>query len=94
MVRRILPDLYAAMAWEPALAAALHSSSAGSQRTVETLIARAVARGELKSDVDRRLATDLVMGPLYWRMAVLGESCSRAEIKAIARMTAAALAAG
>lgn len=92
LVRRIMPDLYATMAWEPALAAALRPTSAGSAVKVLTLIDRAIARGELPADVDRRLATDFLMGPLYWRMIVLRERCSRAELKAMARMTAAAYA--
>jgi AcrR family transcriptional regulator len=90
LVRRIMPDLYAAMAWEPALATALRPTSAGSQKKVNTLLDRAIARGELPADLDRSLATDVVMGPLYWRLIVLGERCTRAQLKMIARMTAAA----
>lgn len=93
LVRRIMPDLYAAMAWEPALAAALRPSSAASEIKVKTLIDRAIARGELAPTVDRRLTTDFLMGPLYWRILVLGERCSRAQLRTIARMTAAAFVA-
>ncbi len=93
LVRRIMPDLYAAMAWEPALAAALRPTETASQKKVTTLIDRAVARGELPADVDRALATDFLIGPLYWRLAVLGERCTREQLKQIARMTAAAFAA-
>jgi len=92
LVRRIMPDLYATMAWEPALAAALRPTSAASTVKVKTLVDRAIERGELPADIDRRLATDYLMGPLYWRMIVLGERCSRAELKSMARMTAAAFA--
>lgn len=92
LVRRIMPDLYAAMAWEPALAAALRPTSAASAIKVKTLVDRAIARGELSQEVDRRLATDYLMGPLYWRMIVLGERCTRAELRTMARMTAAAFA--
>lgn len=90
LVRRIMPDLYASMAWEPALAAALRPTSTASVVKVKTLVDRAIDRGELPADIDRRLATDYLMGPLYWRMIVLGERCTRAELKAMARMTAAA----
>lgn len=93
LVRRIMPDLYAAMEREPALAAALRPSETASQKKVKTLIDRAVARGELPSDVDRGLATDLVVGPLYWRLIVLGARCDRKQLRTIARMTAAAIAA-
>lgn len=90
MVRRIMADLYASMEREPALAAALRPSEAASQKKVATLVERAVARGELPADIDRALATDILIGPLYWRLVVLGERCTRDQLKALARMTAAA----
>jgi AcrR family transcriptional regulator len=93
LVRRILPDLYAALGREPALVAALRPGEAVREKKVKTLIDRAVARGELPNDIDRRLATDFLIGPLYWRLAVLGERFSREQIKTIAHMTAAALVA-
>lgn len=94
MVRRIMPDLYAAMEREPALAAALRPSETASAKKVATLVERAVARGELSSDVDRRLATDFLIGPLYWRLVVMGQRCTRQELKTLAKMTAAAFRAG
>lgn len=94
MVRRIMADLYASMEREPALAAALRPSEAARQKKVATLVERAVARGELPADIDRALATDMLIGPLYWRLVVLGERCTRDQLKALARMTAAAFRAG
>jgi len=94
MVRRIMADLYASMEREPALAAALRPSEAASAKKVATLVERAVARGELPADVDRALATDFLIGPLYWRLVVLGERCTRAQLQTLARMTAAAFRAG
>ena len=94
LVRRIMPDLYAALEREPALMAALRPGEAMREKKVKTLIDRAIARGELPADVDRRLATDFVIGPLYWRLVVLGERCTRRQIKVIAQKTAAAIAAG
>lgn len=94
MVRRIMADLYASMEREPALAAALRPSEAASEKKVTTLVDRAVARGELPGDIDRRLATDFLIGPLYWRLVVLGERCTRQQLKTLARMTAAAFRAG
>lgn len=94
LVRRIMPDLYAAMEREPALAVALRPSEMASQKKVQTLIDRAVARGELPGEVDRRLATDYLIGPLYWRLVVLGGRCSRKEVRAMVRMTAAAFRVG
>lgn len=94
LVRRIMPDLYAAMEREPALAMALRPSETASGKKVASVVERAVARGELPADIDRRLAADLLIGPLYWRLVVLGQRCTRHELKALARMTAAAFRAG
>lgn len=94
LVRRIMPDLYAVMDREPALASVLRPTEAASAKKVQTLIQRAVARGELTPDVDAHLATDLLVGPLYWRIAILGERCTRAQLRTLARMTAAAFRAG
>ena len=90
LVRRIMPDLYASMAWEPQLAAALRPTSAGSVVKVRNIVDRAIARGELPADTDRQLATDFFMGPIYWRMIVLGERISTGQLRTIAKMTAAA----
>jgi AcrR family transcriptional regulator len=94
MVRRILPDLYTAMPREPALAAAMRPGEMVREKKVKALVDRAIARGELPADVDRRAATDFLIGPLYWRIVVLGESCDRRRLKTLARMTAAAITAG
>ena len=91
LVRRILPDLYMAMSREPALAAAMRPGEMMREKKVEALVDRAIARGELAADVDRRAATDFLIGPLYWRIVVLGERCDRRRLKAFARMTAAAI---
>ena len=92
-VRRILPDLYTAMPREPALAAAMRPGAMAREKKVKALIDRAVAWGELPADVDRRAAADLLIGPPYWRIAVLGERCDRSRLRPLARMTAAAIAA-
>ena len=92
-VRRIMPDLYAALSREPALAAAMRPGEAMWEKKVKTLIDRAVARGELPADLDRRSAMAFLIGPLYWRLVVLGERCTRRQIRLIARMTAVAIAA-
>ena len=93
LVRRIMPDLYAALGREPGLAAAMRPSEAMWEKKVKTLVDRAVARGELPADVDRRSAMAFLIGPLYWRLVVLGERCTRQQIRQMAQMTAAAIAA-
>jgi AcrR family transcriptional regulator len=94
LVRRILPDLYTAIPREPALAAAMRPGEMVREKKVKALIDRAIARGELPADVDRRAATDLLIGPLYWSQVVMGERCDRQGLKTLARMTAAAITAG
>ena len=94
LVRRILPDLYVALPREPALAAAMRPGEMMRENKVKALVDRAIARGELPADVDRRAAMDALIGPLYWRIVVLGERCDRRRLKILARMTAAAITAG
>ena len=52
---------------------------------------RAIHRQELPADIDRGIAADLLIGPLYWRLVVLGRRATREEIRELARKTAAAL---
>jgi len=94
LVRRILPDLYTAIPRESALAAAMRPEEMAREKKVKALVDRAIARGELPANVDRRAATDFLIGPLYWRIVVLGERCDRRRLKTLARMTAAAITAG
>jgi AcrR family transcriptional regulator len=94
LVRRILPDLYTALPREPALAAAMRPGEMMREKKVKAVIDRAIGRGELPAKVDRRAATDALIGPLYWRMVVLGERCDRRRLKTLARMTTAAITAG
>ena len=91
LVRRIMPDLYTALSREPALAAAMRPGEMVREKKIKALIDRAVARGELSAGIDRRAATDLIIGPLYWSIVVLGERVPRARLKTLARMTAAAI---
>lgn len=91
LARRILPDLYSAMSWEPALAEALRPTSAGTIHKISRLIDRAIARGELSKTVNRQLAADVLMGPLWYHLLVLRERFTREQLKTFARMGAAAL---
>ncbi len=93
LVRRILPDLYTAMPREPALEAAMRPGEMVREKKVKALVDRAIARGELSADIDRRAATDLLIGPLYWSLVVMGDRCDAKRLETLARMTAAAIAA-
>jgi AcrR family transcriptional regulator len=94
LARRIVPDLYTAIPREPALAAAMRPGEMAREKKVKALVDRAIARGELSADVDRRAVTDLLIGPLYWSLVVMGDRCDRQRLKTLARMTAAAIKVG
>lgn len=68
---QIIPDLMAEAARNPQIAETLQKALRTHQQAVgEKLVGQAVARGELPSGTDPDLAVDLILGPLYWRLAV------------------------
>jgi AcrR family transcriptional regulator len=68
-ISRILPDLLAEAAREPAVAAAFRDNLSTPRRdAVQVVLDRAAARGEL--GVSAELALDLLGAPVYWRMTV------------------------
>jgi AcrR family transcriptional regulator len=62
-----------------------------SRRTLE-VVDRAIARGELRADLDREAALDLAMSGLYWRVVVRRRSLDRADLDRFATAAAASLA--
>lgn len=73
LVKRILPDLHAEMARTPELAVAVQSGIQAERRDWgRFLLRRAVARSELRPELDQDLALDLFAAPLYWRLIVTG----------------------
>ncbi|MEV0274238.1 TetR/AcrR family transcriptional regulator [Hamadaea sp. NPDC050747] len=72
MAKNVLPDLLAEAARNPQIETTLHAAIQAAQRDVgDLLVSRAVDRGELPGTVDRELLTDLIAGPLYWRISVM-----------------------
>ncbi|WP_250029076.1 TetR/AcrR family transcriptional regulator [Paractinoplanes maris] len=68
---QIIPDLMAEAARNPQIAETLQKALRTHQQAVgEKLVGQAVARGELPQGTDPDLAVDLILGPLYWRLAV------------------------
>ncbi|WP_308121203.1 TetR/AcrR family transcriptional regulator [Paractinoplanes bogorensis] len=68
---QIIPDLMAEAARNPQIAETLQTALRTHQQAVgEKLIGQAVARGELPEGTDPDVAVDLILGPLYWRLAV------------------------
>jgi len=91
LVKRILMDLHAEIERTPALERAIRPFQRARRERIDTLIDRAIERGEVASSIDRETAADLVAAPLYWRLAVLGGRSDRAHVERLARMIASAL---
>ena len=96
LASQIIPDLLSEAARNPQIADTLQSVLRATQEDVSSLlIGRAVDRGELAGPVDSDLAVDLIVGPLYWRLAVArtplpGPVVSQMAIAAVAALGAAA----
>jgi AcrR family transcriptional regulator len=68
---QIIPDLMAEAARNPKIAETLQRALRTHQLAVgEKIVGQAVERGELPPDTNADLAVDLMLGPLYWRLAV------------------------
>lgn len=48
---------------------------------VESMVARAQARGELDDDIDIRLVTELLIGPVMFRLMFRNETFTRSELE-------------
>jgi AcrR family transcriptional regulator len=94
LASQIIPDLLAEAARNPDIARTLQEALLANQRHVATeLIGRAVERGEMKEGVDPDLAFDLILGPLYWHLAIARAPLAGGFVPKLARATAATLAA-
>jgi AcrR family transcriptional regulator len=94
LASQILPDLLSEAARNPQIAATLQNALVVNQHDIGVLlIGRATERGELSGGVDPALAVDLVVGPLYWRLAIARTPLSDAHLRLMATAAAAALAA-
>ncbi len=81
LVRRILPDLIAERSCSRELAPILDRVAALRRREGEQMLDRAIGRGELRTDLDRELALDLIPSPLYWRMIVREKPATRQDVE-------------
>lgn len=94
MALQIIPDLLAEAARNPQIAETLQRALSTNQRDVGLqLIGRAVQRGELPAGYDPDVAVDLIIGPLYWRLAVARGPVAEDYLRRLAAAIAAALAA-
>ncbi|WP_091645406.1 TetR/AcrR family transcriptional regulator [Micromonospora pallida] len=92
LAAQIIPDLLAEAARNPQIAQTLQAALRANQRDIAgQVLGRAIDRGELSPDTDLDIAVDLIVGPLYWRLAVSRTPLSLAELPRMATAVAAAL---
>jgi len=80
LVRRIIPDLVAERLRSNELSAMLDGIAAARRQFGHRLLDRAIARNELREDLDRELAIDLLFAPLYSRMIVRGKAFKQVDL--------------
>jgi AcrR family transcriptional regulator len=91
---KIIPDLLAEAARNAQIAQTLEQALRANQRDIGMLlIDRAVERGELPPVAVPEAALDLMIGPLYWRLAVARTPLPKNYLSGLATGIAAALAA-
>jgi AcrR family transcriptional regulator len=92
LASQIIPDLLAEAARNPQIATTLQQALRANQRDVgELLIRRAIDRGELAAQFDPDIASELIVGPLYWRLAVARTELSAGYLAKLAAAVASAL---
>ncbi|MCM2579928.1 TetR/AcrR family transcriptional regulator [Streptomyces meridianus] len=92
LAAQIIPDLLAEAARNPEIARTLEVTLRAARRDMgEVVIGRAVARGEAPPGVDVELALDMIVGPLYWRLAVARADLPDGWLDSLASAAAAAL---
>lgn len=92
---QIIPDLLAEASRNPQLGQTLQAALRLNQRDVgELLVRRAIDRGELPAGADPDAAVDLVVGPIYWRLAISRTPLPEAYLSRLAAAAAAAIEVG
>ena len=81
LVRRILPDLHAEHARSDELANLLERVTVDRRAQATKMLDRAIDRGELPLETDRKLVLDMLIAPLYWHVIVQHRSTTPADIK-------------
>jgi AcrR family transcriptional regulator len=94
LASQIIPDLLAEAARNPKIAQTLQEALHTNQREVSAhLVKRAIDRGELAADTDPETAVDLIIGPIYWRLAVARTPLPKGYVSSMAATVATALGA-
>lgn len=94
LASQIIPDLLAEAARNPTIDETLQRVLRARQQEVGgRLVDRAVQRGELPADTDPEAAVDLIVGPLYWRLAIARTPLTDGYLDALVEAVAAGLGA-
>ncbi len=92
---QIIPDLMAEAARNPKISETLQRALRTHQVTLgEKIVGQAIERGELPAGTDPEIAVDLMIGPLYWRLAVSRTPIDDDYLEKMAASVTAALKAG
>lgn len=94
LASQVVPDLLAEAARNPDIARTLEAAIRDTQHDISSvLVTNAAQRGEVPADTDPELALDLVLGPLYWRLAVTRTPAPEDYLDRLAASAAAAITA-
>ncbi|MFD6754232.1 MULTISPECIES: TetR/AcrR family transcriptional regulator [Micromonospora] len=94
LAAQIIPDLLAEAARNPTIDETLQQVLRARQQEVAgRLITRAVDRGELPATTDPDAAVDLIVGPLYWRLAIARTPVTDSYLEGLVDSVARALGA-
>ncbi|MEH0974157.1 TetR/AcrR family transcriptional regulator [Micromonospora sp. CPCC 205546] len=95
LASQIIPDLLAEAARNPSIDQTLQKVLRVRQQEIGgRLIGRAVQRGELPPGTDPEAAVDLIVGPLYWRLAIARTPLTDAYLGTLVEAVATGLGAG
>ncbi|MFI9625000.1 TetR/AcrR family transcriptional regulator [Streptomyces sp. NPDC052042] len=89
---QVIPDLLVEAARNPEIADTIKAALLDPQQGIAAVVVRdAVARGELPECSDPDRALDLIVGPLYWRLAVVRTPLPEGYLDELAVAAVAAL---
>ncbi|MEU2670774.1 TetR/AcrR family transcriptional regulator [Streptomyces sp. NPDC007164] len=89
---QVIPDLLVEAARNPEISDTIKAALLDPQQGIAAMVVRdAVARGELPGDSDPDRALDLIVGPLYWRLAVVRGPLPKGYLDDLAAAAVAAL---
>lgn len=95
LASQIIPDLLAEAARNPTIDETLQKMLRARQQEIGgRMIELAVRRGELPADTDPEAAVDLIVGPLYWRLAIARNPLTDTYLEMLVESVAVGLGAG